>query len=86
VLELERVVPLALEVPHQLLRHPLDLRLGELHHVVAHVVAQRQRVGQQPGLGVLPQLSKQTKVKAFWKNSYKINFGYFSNISKKTMF
>lgn len=43
--ELEWVVPLALESPHQLLGHPLDLRLGELHHVVADVVAQGQRVG-----------------------------------------
>ena len=54
--ELKRVVPLALEGPHQLLRHPLDLRLGKLHHVVADVVAERQRVGQQTGLLVLPKL------------------------------
>ena len=56
VFELEGVVPLSLEGPHQLLGHPLDLRLGELHHVVAHVVAQGQRVRQQSGFLVLPQL------------------------------
>ena len=54
--ELEGVVPLSLKRSHQLFRHPLDLGLGKLDHVVAHIIAQGQGVRQQPRLFVLPKL------------------------------
>ncbi len=56
VLELERVIPVILEHPHDLVTHPLDLRLGKLHHVITHVVQESYGVGTQPRLLVTPHL------------------------------
>jgi hypothetical protein len=58
--KLKGIIPLALEGSHQLFRHPFNLGLCKLNHVVADVVAQGQRVGQQTGLLVLPQLKKKS--------------------------
>ena len=48
--ELEGVAPLLPEHVHKLLRHPVDLGLGELDHVESHVVEEREAVGQQAGV------------------------------------
>ena len=45
--ELERIAPLLPEHVHQLLRHPVDLRLGKLHHVEGNIVQERQTVCQE---------------------------------------
>ena len=46
-LELEWVAPVVLKHSHDLLAHPLHLRLGKLHNIVAHIVEQCNRVGTQ---------------------------------------
>ena len=54
--ELEGIAPLLPEHVHQLLRHPVDLRLGELHHNERHVVQQRQAVSQQTRILVINRI------------------------------
>ena len=49
VSELEGIRPLAFEVPHELLAHPLDLGLGELDDVVGDVVEEGEGVGGEAG-------------------------------------
>ena len=45
--ELERIAPLLPEHVHQLLGHPVDLRLSKLHHVEGNIVQERQTVCQE---------------------------------------
>ena len=45
--KLERIAPLLPEHVHQLLGHPVDLRLSKLHHVEGNIVQERQTVCQE---------------------------------------
>ena len=56
VLELEWVIPVILEHPHNLVTHPLDLGLSKLYYVITHIVQESYGVGTQPRLLVTPHL------------------------------
>ena len=61
VLEVERIVAADLERLHDLVVHPLDLRLGEVDDADRHVVEERDRVGEQARVLVLPQLVEKVR-------------------------